>query len=380
MPWISDPLPPEALAGALDEVPRTPFSVSDYWQRLHPCLNCFGISRIADITGLDRVGFPVVQAVRPNARSNVVTQGKAMTREGAAVGAVLECMEMAAGEDLTRFADAPADDATTWSPLAPGLPEGTVWPDTDTRYIAAYDLTNDQRVSLPRDLISTDFSRGAAAESAPILRHSIGLGAGTSLAAALMHGLMEAIEADARLHAEATGREQRIALKQDDPGYGPLLDLLATAGIEAMVYAQPCKAGLFAVKASVIERKGPVSLPLPANGYAARASQSAAITAALAEAIQARLAVISGAREDITQRFYAHGFTPADLEAEWQRQTQLATIQTDPRTSTPTVRDLAAQVGPVFAVPLHWDPGLPLAIIRIIAPNLITDPFRLETS
>jgi len=378
MPWISDPLPPEVLAGEVDHLPQNAFSVVGYWQRLRPHLRRFGISRVADITGLDRIGFPVVQVVRPGASSNVVTQGKAMTLEGAAVGAVLECLEMAAGEDLARFSTTPEGNPATWAPLAPGLPEGTVWPDANTDYIAAYDITNDATVSLPRDLISTDFARGADAESAPILRHSIGLGAGASLGAAMMHGLMEAIEADARLRAEASGREHRLALDRDDTDYGPLLDLLAAAGIEAMVYAQPCKAGLFAIKASVFERQGAISLPLPANGYAARPKQSAAITAALAEAIQARLAVISGAREDITQRFYAHGFRPADLEAEWQRQTRLATIQTDPRVSTPTVRQLAAQVGPVFAVPLHWDPDLPLAITRIIAPSLITDPFRLD--
>jgi ribosomal protein S12 methylthiotransferase accessory factor len=377
MPWISDPFPPEELAGEVDYVPQNMLSVADYWQRLRPRLSQFGISRVADITGLDRIGLPVVQAVRPGARSNVVTQGKAMTPEGAAVGAVLECLEMAAGEDLTRFDPVPAGEAALWAPLAPGLPDGINWPDHSTDYIAAYDISNDARISLPRDLISTDFARGADAERAPILRHSIGLGAGTNLGVAMMHGLMEAIEADARLRAEASGREQRLALDQADPDYGPLLHLLAAVGIEAIAYTQPCKGGLFAIKASVIERKGPVSLPLPATGYAARPKQSSAIFAALAEAIQARLAVISGAREDISQRFYAHGFTPADLGAEWQRQTQLATIQTDASVSTPTVRQLAAQIGPVFAVALHWDPDLPLAITRIIAPTLITDPLRL---
>ena len=39
----------------------------------------FGITRVGSITELDRIGIPVVQAVRPLSRSVSVNQGKGLT-------------------------------------------------------------------------------------------------------------------------------------------------------------------------------------------------------------------------------------------------------------------------------------------------------------
>ena len=44
-----------------------------------PCSPRMGITRIANVTGLDRIGIPVVMVVRPNARSVAVSQGKGLT-------------------------------------------------------------------------------------------------------------------------------------------------------------------------------------------------------------------------------------------------------------------------------------------------------------
>jgi ribosomal protein S12 methylthiotransferase accessory factor len=380
MRWLCDPVSADVLSGTLDNVEPRTLSAEDFWNQLHPQLASFGISRIADITGLDRIGFPVVQAVRPLASSNAVTQGKALTLEGAAVGAVLECLEMAAGEHLGRFETTTKGDPAIWSQLAPGLPKGTTWPDAQTEFIACWDQTRDTAATLPRDLISTDFARDATATQAPILRHSIGLGAGTSLGAAMMHGLLECIEADARLRDEAKGGSRRLALSDTDAVYAPVLAAIKAAGLRVAVYDLPCKGGVIAVKASIMELPGPSALALPATGFAARLNESAAIAAALAEAAQARLAVISGAREDITQRFYVHGVTQEDLEAEWGRHGPAAGLMRETPSLSTTLREVVEKVGPVFAVPLHWDSELPLAITRVVAPDLISDPFRLRPS
>jgi len=39
---------------------------------------------------------------------------------------------------------------------------------------------------------------------------------------------------------------------------------------------------------------------------------------------------------------------------------------------------LARDIGPVFIVPLHHAPDVPLSITRVLAPTLIPDPLRLE--
>jgi ribosomal protein S12 methylthiotransferase accessory factor len=374
-----DPVAPDVLAGVLDENPAYTLTPQAYWHRLQPHLRSFGISRVADITGLDRIGFPVAQAVRPLARSNAVTQGKALTLEGAAVGAVLECLEMAAGEDLKRLASVPAQNAEVWATYAPGLARGTAWPDDRTEFIACRNVSGDTNTTLPRDLISTDFRQDAPAAQAPILRHSIGLGAGTTFAAAFMHGLLECIEADARNCDEAYGGAQRMMLDDGDGTYGEVLARIQQAGLRVAVYDLPCKGGVMAVKASIMEAPGATALPLPATGYGARTTYREAIAAALAEATQARLAVISGAREDITQRFYTHGASLADLESEWDRHGPAQLMIENKAVAPLGLQQIAQSVGPVFAVPLHWNANLRLAIVRVVVPNLITDPMRLET-
>lgn len=372
MPSRFEPVGAEVLSAALHDDPGHRLPPEDYYARLQPHLAGFGITRIADITGLDRLGYPVAQAIRPMARSNAVTQGKADTPVAAALGAALECLEMAAGEDVDHLPETACPEPGLWAPMAPGA----VWPTDETAFVAAWDLTRDRAAAVPRDLLSTDFARGAAAERAPVLRVSVGLGAGATLAAALMHGLLETLEADARNRAAASGRERRIALDTGDATAGALLGRIARAGLRVAV-SQLADDPVVVMKASVMEPPERGGLPLPAVGYAARREAGAAIHAAVAEAVQARLAVISGAREDITRRFYAHSFTRDELAAEWDRHGPCrgSAIRSAPETD---LRALCGRVGPVFAVPLCWRPDLPLAIARVLAPGLIVDPLRLE--
>src|SRR5437868_4276830 len=53
----------------------------------------FGTTRIANVTGLDRIGVPVVTVSRPNSRSISVSQGKGLTLEAAQVSGLMESIE-----------------------------------------------------------------------------------------------------------------------------------------------------------------------------------------------------------------------------------------------------------------------------------------------
>src|SRR5688500_7273953 len=57
-----------------------------------------GVTRLADVTRLDRIGLPVWQAVRPMSRALSVHQGKGATDADAQVGALLEAVESHAAE------------------------------------------------------------------------------------------------------------------------------------------------------------------------------------------------------------------------------------------------------------------------------------------
>ena len=62
-------------------------------ERLVPLMNDFGITRIANVTGLDRIGIPVVMVVRPNSRSVAVSQGKGLDIDSAKASGLMEAIE-----------------------------------------------------------------------------------------------------------------------------------------------------------------------------------------------------------------------------------------------------------------------------------------------
>src|SRR5439155_960795 len=61
-----------------------------------------GITRVANITGLDRIGIPVVTVCRPNARSLSVSQGKGVTLAAARASGLMEATELYHAEHVLR--------------------------------------------------------------------------------------------------------------------------------------------------------------------------------------------------------------------------------------------------------------------------------------
>ena len=67
---------------------------------IEPRKHLFGITRVADVTGLDRVGIPVAIAIRPSARSVAVSQGKGIDLASAKVSALMEAIEVWHAENI----------------------------------------------------------------------------------------------------------------------------------------------------------------------------------------------------------------------------------------------------------------------------------------
>jgi YcaO-like protein with predicted kinase domain len=75
-------------------------SPEETWERIVPLLPRYGITRVADLTGLDRIGLPVAAAIRPLSRSVVVAAGKGVSLAAAKVSAVMEAIECAHAETI----------------------------------------------------------------------------------------------------------------------------------------------------------------------------------------------------------------------------------------------------------------------------------------
>ena len=97
------------LAGCLDEPVSKTFkrgthrtvAPDDTLARIESKARQIGITRLGNVTGLDRIGIPVTVAVRPNSRSFSVSQGKGLSLSQARASALMEAIELFHGEDLS---------------------------------------------------------------------------------------------------------------------------------------------------------------------------------------------------------------------------------------------------------------------------------------
>src|SRR4026207_1591489 len=82
--------------------PRRAGTPTQTLRRLAPLLPRAGITRLADVTGLDWIGQPVYQAVRPNPRNLSGSPGKGLTRAQAKVSALRESLESLHAEQVEQ--------------------------------------------------------------------------------------------------------------------------------------------------------------------------------------------------------------------------------------------------------------------------------------
>src|SRR6478672_5584837 len=129
--------------------------------RLSPVM---GITRVANVTGLDSVGIPVVMVCRPNSRSVAVSQGKGIDLESARASGVMEAAELYHAETITlplRLA--------TYEELryqhnvieVEDLPRGSTsrfHPNLRLLWCEGYDLLSEENVLVPYEMVHTNYT------------------------------------------------------------------------------------------------------------------------------------------------------------------------------------------------------------------------------
>src|SRR5215467_10185642 len=76
-------------------------SLDDTLKRALRLAPVMGITRVANVTGLDSVGIPVVMVCRPNSRSVAVSQGKGINLDSARASGLMEAAELYHAETMT---------------------------------------------------------------------------------------------------------------------------------------------------------------------------------------------------------------------------------------------------------------------------------------
>lgn len=283
--------------------------------RLMPMREAIGITRIADITGLDVVGIPVVQVVRPLSLSNAVSQGKGGTLTQAAVSAILEAAEACYAERMAHF------DAVVATARSLGIPrhrfehhlsDGAAvdWHDQEISWVEADNLVDGDRHMVPLELVHTAYTVPPQCHDGTFTASTTGLAAGFVETDAIVHGILECIERDAIARANRTHgffQDRRLDPETiDDPTVCTLLEILRTKGFLVGLWQAPSPVAVPVICCHLLENKPGewAILPHPAVGSSANLDPGAAIANAIYEAAQSRLAGISGARDDMTRAFY----------------------------------------------------------------------------
>ncbi len=361
--------------------------------RVMPLAAGMGITRVAVLTGLDRIGIPVAAAVRPNSRSIAQHQGKGATPAAAKASAVMEAVETFHAEliDLPlRLASAAELGAAAAPPaLLPLAPSGVAFGSgLETQrllWAPATDLMVGKPLWVPFELVSTDFTQTMLPGGAVFQATTNGLAAGNTWAEAVLHALYEAVERDAVAlwrAAPAPAQDARAVDPDsvDAPGCRHLLALFAGARMRLRIWDVTSDIRLPAFVALVLSDDTTDEVE-PQLGSGCHASREVALSRALTEAAQARAAVISGARDD----FVPSGYTEAsrarqwEIAAHWLRAPARRHFAAAPDRAAPDDlgRDLDTVLAALDAAGLRqaaWvdlsRPGIGIPVVRVIVPGL----------
>lgn len=305
---------------------------SETIERLTPHLGEFGITRVANITGLDRIGIPVWMAIRPNSRSLSLSQGKGLTHEAARASAICESVETFYAERcanplrIARYASLRAEQNVANVERLPVARHGLYSPQEAIPWVEAVDLMQDRGVWIPYELVHADATIPRHPGSGCFVFSTNGLASGNTAAEAAFHGLCELIERDAmalwKMQSAEAQKRTRLAIESvDDPVCVELLRRFEDAEIDPLIWDVTSSVGVPAFRVLIFDRWAQsqlTSLPV-AFGAGCHPERGVALTRALTEAAQCRLTTISGSRDDFTRREYAYTTMPPEAAAEHAR-------------------------------------------------------------
>ncbi|MFF3404322.1 YcaO-like family protein [Streptomyces sp. NPDC002659] len=274
--------------------------------RVRPVFARAGITRVADLTGLDEIGIPVWQAVRPNARTLSVSQGKGATAALAEASAVMEAIEVWHAEQVRL----PAVRLSV-AEMAPQLPYAVRDLPLRTRsvlsgaarleWVAATAWGQSDQTWVPQLCVGLD-STGLTSLVPPLFfTSSNGLASGNTAEEAISHGLCEVLERDALARAGTSWRGRRLDLAGVDGSCAALLERFTAAQVSVAVRDIGDLAGAACFEAVIWSR----SLPFCFTGSGCHLDAQVALSRALTEAAQSRLTLIAGSRDDIPASVYS---------------------------------------------------------------------------
>jgi ribosomal protein S12 methylthiotransferase accessory factor YcaO len=317
---------------------------ADTIRRASKVLDIIGVTKVADVTDLDRVGIPNFMTVRPHDLGPGISyyNGKGITRAAAHAGALMEAIERHAGE---RY-DGPVivsshynlrSDHACIDPLEIHVPMVRRYSEhLMLEWVLGFDLMTRRPTYAPLNCVVAPYHSDSGMGLFDTSTN--GLASGNTRVDAVCHALCEVIERDATglAMARADVRPAVVALLAEmgfggespaEPGKAPLISLrglprpaavlvrkLHQAGLDVELLDLTSETGIATIACSISEPQGPPNVLNAFSGCGTHPDARIALTRALTEAAQSRLTCIQGGREDLPDHAPAKGALPVQKQ------------------------------------------------------------------
>lgn len=274
-------------------------------------LRIAGVTRIAEITHLDRIGIPVYSAIRPGAAEGAVSiyAGKGVTQPQAKASAMMEAFERYSAEkqesDEEKIVTGPFNEMDGCvDPASLILPAGALNADkTDIDWVVAVNAGNDEECLLPANAVYHPYQ---PRNGNFLFKSSTnGLASGNIMEEAVFHGITEVVERDAWSIFEARRQPPREVdcNTTENPMIQEVLKKFQEAGVDVKLVELTADVEIptMAAVSDDTVLKDPALLTL---GVGTHLDPEVAALRALTEVAQSRATQIHGTREDTTRAVF----------------------------------------------------------------------------
>ena len=275
-------------------------------------LRTAGVTRVAEITHLDRIGIPVYSAIRPSAAEGAVSiyAGKGATKPQAKASAMMEAFERYSAElnDEYRqnfvYGVFEGSSEEYINPNSLILPNLLFDPKTSKmEWVKSTNLKDDGIVLVPANAIYHPYTPDNTVKI--FQSNTNGLASGNKIEEAVFHGMMEVVERDAWSIFESK-RQQKPEISCENTDNEIIISILAMfkkAGINIKLVDLTADIKITTVAAVSDDTilKDPALLTL---GVGTHLDPQIAVIRALTEVAQSRATQIHGTREDTVRAVF----------------------------------------------------------------------------
>jgi ribosomal protein S12 methylthiotransferase accessory factor len=264
-----------------------------------------GVTRVTEITHLDRVGIPVYSAIRPSAQDGAVSiyAGKGATTDQAKASAMMEAFERYSAEkqdiDQNKIIKGTFNEMeNALKPSSLILPRRLQKNPEETRleWIESINIKTEEKILVPANAVYHPYQTDK--ESHIFKSNTNGLASGNIIEEAVFHGMTEVIERDAwSIFETYKNRVEINASQSDNLIITDILKRFHDVGIDIKLIDLTADISVHTVAAVADDTilKDPALLTM---GVGTHLDPEIAVIRALTEVAQSRATQIHGTRED----------------------------------------------------------------------------------